>query len=94
MQGGENNVLSTNSVTQLFSTFVHVLVITGKNCGAPDVGEGADLTVLSTLHDGGGAKYTCKTGYVRQSGDVTRTCKADGSWDGEPLMCAGKNKGL
>ena len=34
--------------------------------------------------------YTCETGYEHTGGDLNRTCKADGSWSGDALVCSSK----
>jgi len=34
--------------------------------------------------------YTCNIGYVLTSGDATRTCQADGNWNGTVPMCSSK----
>jgi hypothetical protein len=34
------------------------------------------------------AMYTCDTGYYTKSGDDSQKCEADGTWSGDPLVCA------
>jgi len=34
--------------------------------------------------------YTCNIGYVLTSGDATRTCQADGNWNGTVPICSSK----
>ena len=36
------------------------------------------------------ALYTCDSGYERGSGDLARTCGADGTWSGSEPVCAGE----
>lgn len=33
------------------------------------------------------ATYSCNTGYELTGGSQTRTCQADGNWDGEQATC-------
>lgn len=33
------------------------------------------------------ATYSCSTGNQQTGGDNTRTCQADGTWGGNPIVC-------
>lgn len=36
------------------------------------------------------AVYTCDNGYERSSGNLERTCEADGTWSGSEPVCSGE----
>ena len=59
------------------------------NCGMPDNGTntnriGSEYIYRKNVTDG------CILGYEVQSGDEIRTCQANGSWTGTPLICSSK----
>ena len=50
----------------------------------------------ATFHDiaivsGEAIVYSCDVGYVHTTGDLSRTCLRDGTWDGTLPVCEGKN---
>ena len=36
-------------------------------------------------------KFVCNTGYQLVSGDLSRTCRSDGTWSGDPAVCKSRN---
>ena len=37
-------------------------------------------------------KFVCNTGYQLVSGDLSRTCRSDGTWSGDPAVCKSRNQ--
>ena len=64
-----------------------MLDIIGISCGEPEVVVDARRT--GTYLYGDIVVYTCQSGFVLTSGDVTLECQADGRWEGEAPHCTG-----
>ena len=45
----------------------------------------------NSIDFGNTVQYTCVTGYEHASGDLTRTCQANGSLTGTAPVCTGKS---
>ena len=56
------------------------------SCGPPPDINNADLFVV-TLEYLSTANYTCVKGYNMTGGSDVRTCREDGEWDDEDLIC-------
>ena len=58
------------------------------DCGFPDVPKNGQLRAhFSTLYTGK-ATYVCRTGYTLK-GSSSRTCQANGQWNGSVPQCTG-----
>ena len=86
-----NDLVSSTTITantfykRIF--FYFFLVVT---C-IPDVVADSTKSPELAEHDYNTAvTYTCNTGYELTSGDLTRTCHADGSWTGTTPVCSSK----
>ena len=40
--------------------------------------------------NGSKVTYTCHPGYTYATGNLTRTCQFNGTWNGYPPVCTGK----
>ena len=56
------------------------------SCGDPDVNEGTTVTGGQLYNNN--ITYTCNDYMMPVSGDRTRQCQSDGTWSGQPLVCA------
>ena len=56
------------------------------SCGDPDVNEGTTVTGGQLYNNN--ITYTCNDNMMPVSGDRTRQCQSDGTWSGQPLVCA------
>eukprot|EP00117_Sycon_ciliatum_P048173 scpid2370/ scgid5761/ Sushi, von Willebrand factor type A, EGF and pentraxin domain-containing protein 1; CCP module-containing protein 22; Polydom; Selectin-like osteoblast-derived protein; Serologically defined breast cancer antigen NY-BR-38 len=57
------------------------------DCGRPNVPENGLIAPLASTTYGSEALYSCLRGYLL-SGQLTRTCQADGKWSGFAPICA------
>ena len=77
----------------MFSSFnpdnSQLLYFTVKNCTVPTVSN-ANPVPLSTIDYNSEVTYTCQDGYSHTTGNLTRTCKADGSLTGTLPVCTSK----
>ena len=64
-------------------------LISVVSCGDPGSINNADKSG-STYTYNSQVTYTCQTGYEKTSGSLTRTCQADGSWNGTAPVCSSK----
>ncbi len=44
---------------------------------------------IDVFQYGASVNYSCNTGFILLSGDVRRTCIANGNWSGSPPVCQG-----
>ncbi|XP_048253977.1 sushi, von Willebrand factor type A, EGF and pentraxin domain-containing protein 1-like [Haliotis rufescens] len=57
-----------------------------RRCGTPPLVANADVTNTNDTYLSE-ASYTCKTGYNRTGGDVTKSCDQTSSWQGSDIVC-------
>ena len=55
-------------------------------CTVPNVTNATPVPASSVDYDSN-VTYTCENGYSHTSGDLTRSCNADGSLTGTPPVC-------
>jgi hypothetical protein len=68
--------------------YLYFTVIPSIECVDP--GSVANASYTSTgLTIGSVVTYACDPGYQYEAGFLTRTCLADGTWDGVPPVCSG-----
>ncbi len=63
------------------------ILFAAVSCGTPSEGThcsraGNDFTFSKKV------TYSCDTGYEVLSGDDTRTCQANKTWTGQPIICS------
>ncbi len=58
------------------------------SCGDPGKVHHADWSITNFTY-GNEVRYDCHTGYALMSGNLTRTCSADGNWTQSPPVCEG-----
>ena len=66
-----------------------VLIVVLVDCGAPEVLDDGSSVEYSGTGQGSIATYSCKVGY-EMSGEDTRRCLANSTWDGAAPHCLSK----
>ena len=61
-----------------------------KTCPVPKIPDKAVITKLG-VKIGNKCHFECIHGYERVQGSMSRTCLANGQWDGTQLRCSGNN---
>ena len=70
--------------------FVFFTVITCPALTVPDAQiQGA---ASDPYHFNDVVKFVCNTGYQLVSGDLSRTCRSEGTWSGDPAVCKSRNQ--
>lgn len=58
-----------------------------------DPGEVVNATYTITgQYPGDTSTYKCSEGSTQKGGDYVRTCRANGTWDGQPIVCVVSGK--
>ena len=78
-------------ISQLNQDNSQLLYISVNTCTVPTVSY-ATPAPPSIVDYNSDVTYTCQDGYSHTAGDLTRTCKADGSLTGTTPFCTGKLK--
>ena len=68
-----------------------LLYFSVNTCTVPSVTNAIPVPP-STVDYNSNIKYTCQDGYTHRAGDLTRTCKVDGSLTGSFPVCTSKLK--
>ncbi|XP_053396028.1 sushi, von Willebrand factor type A, EGF and pentraxin domain-containing protein 1-like [Mercenaria mercenaria] len=63
------------------------LPVCTSDCGTPAVVDGASITTSNGSLENSVSTYVCENGYTHTSGDLERTCKSDGNWNGTSPVC-------
>ncbi|XP_053396463.1 sushi, von Willebrand factor type A, EGF and pentraxin domain-containing protein 1-like isoform X5 [Mercenaria mercenaria] len=69
------------------STWNGTLPTCTPDCGTPPNSMGAEVTTSAGTLENSVATYVCQNGFTHTSGNLTRTCGPDSTWDGTVPTC-------